>query len=516
MRALALLMPALALAAAALPARAAVPAPTPAARAAWGFDKTDLAPHPGVRFGALANGMRYALMRAEDGGRGLAVRFHIDAGAAIEGPLEVGAMHLIEHLIFHGSARFSEGSVPLLLAHRGMRRWTDFNAVTTFDSTLFCTDLPQSDQRSRQSTIDVAREIADGLRFSARTLAAAKKAVIREIQARDQAADRLATARNRFLVPHAPLARGPVAGTTKSVRRLTAAALARLYARTYRPENATLIMVGDFDPAEAEAQIVRGFGNWRAAQAAPSPDAALKSPSLLPATAIHVDPAIATTLTAAFVSPIGGNDRGRLRDSAFLTGLGNALLDRRLARLAGTTTFRRAGAASYAYFGAAQIDALEVEANGRDWRRASSAAGTALREAVAEGFAPAELAAIVAESRAALARPTRPKSASQLADALADAVDRDLFYTGPADGGAGAAYLGQVRLDDVNAAFRAAWNRPGLRLFLAHNRAIPGGEAALASHWARSSGPASPRREADTAREPARPAAPAARRRHNR
>ena len=74
-----------------------------AARSAWGFDRSDLAPHPDVRFGVLANGMRYALMHNAHPAAALSVRLRIDVGATAEGEREQGYVHLLEHLIFHGS-----------------------------------------------------------------------------------------------------------------------------------------------------------------------------------------------------------------------------------------------------------------------------------------------------------------------------------------------------------------------------------------------------------------------------
>ena len=49
-----------------------------------------------------------------------------------------------------------------------------------------------------------------------------------------------------------------------------------------------------------------------------------------------------------------------------------------------------------------------------------------------------------------------------------------------------AAYLRRIRLDEVNAAFRAAWAAPGRLVHVAHDRAIEGGEARLADAWAAS------------------------------
>jgi hypothetical protein len=56
-------------------------------------------------------------------------------------------------------------------------------------------------------------------------------------------------------------------------------------------------------------------------------------------------------------------------------------------------------------------------------------------------------------------------------------------YGRPADS---IAYLARIRLEAVNAAFRAAWSAPGRLVHVAHDRAIEGGEARLAEIWAAS------------------------------
>src|SRR3546814_2971186 len=61
-------------------------------------------------------------------------------------------------------------------------------------------------------------------------------------------------------------------GTEEVIRTAPAARIRDLYDRYYRPERATLVMVGDFDPAAVEAKIRARFSGWQgrgAAGAAP-------------------------------------------------------------------------------------------------------------------------------------------------------------------------------------------------------------------------------------------------------
>lgn len=462
-------------------------ATSPSARAAWGFDRSDLVPHLDVRFGVLANGMRYALMRGAAPAGALSVRLRIGAGAAAEGAREAGSMHLLEHLIFQGSGNLPPGALLLMLPREGLKRAADFDAFTTYDETVYRLELAKADARARATALTVLREIASGLDFAKGTVARAKTSVVQEIAARDAVVDRIATAQDAFFAPGTAIARGPVAGTPASVRRASPAELKRLYARTYVPRRTTLVMVGDFDPAAAEAEIVARFADWRA-QAADTSDP--------PASAIRggrgvegrlfVDPAAPTSVAVAAVEPLGdATDAGARRDGLWLEHMGAEMLNRRLARIGARedAPFAKAAAAVYDHHSTARLALVEAAATDRDWRRALTGAAMALRSALASGFSQAELDAQIAVSRRALGGAASPRSNAALADALIDAAARGIVFTAPAGPEADAAYLARVRLADVDRAFRAAWASSSRLIFVTHDRPVPDAGAAIVAAW---------------------------------
>jgi zinc protease len=63
----------------------------------------------------------------------------------------------------------------------------------------------------------------------------------------------------------------PGSGTPASLKAITRADVTAAYARTWRPDQATLILVGDVTPAQAEALAKAQFGGWRAPAGAPTP-----------------------------------------------------------------------------------------------------------------------------------------------------------------------------------------------------------------------------------------------------
>lgn len=455
--------------------------PSPAARVAWGFDRSDLTPHPGVRFGVLPNGLRYALMRHEGSSGGLSVRLRFDAGALVEEAGQSGFMHVLEHLIFHGSANLPQGALLFMLPAAGMARTADFGGFTSHDETVYRLDLTRADARARATALTVMSEIARDLRFDRRTVEAAKAEVRAEIAMRDRVADRIAAARDAFFFP-GTAARGAVVGTDASVRRATGAALRRLYAGHYVPARATLVMVGDFDPLLVEAEIATRLSNWTgdgvgAAAALPARTAVDESASNVRAQ-LFVERGAPSAVAIATVTPSGGADAVAGRDTAFLQHLGAEMLARRLTRI--TTG---ASSALWDHVSAGRVASIDIPARDGDWRGALARGKAVLASVLASGFTQSELDAQIAVSRQALAPRAAPATSKAIADAIVDAVSRDLLYTEPGDGSATDAYLARVRLVDVNAAFRAAWAGPGQAIFVTHDRSIANAQAAILSAW---------------------------------
>ena len=317
--------------------------------------------------------MRYAVMRNPAPKGGLSVRLRLDGGSSVEGDRELGFMHLLEHMIFHGSANLPEGSLPLMLGHQGLKRWSDFNAFTSFDETVYRLDLAKADARARETALVLIREIAGNLRFGGPAVQSARQRVREEIRARDAVQDRLAAAQNAFFAPGTPIARGNVAGTERSVARANGEALRRLYERYYTPRRATLVMVGDFDPVAVEAEIGARFSDWRAKTG--------EEPKRQPPVVRHsagtqarllIDPKAPTTVTVATARPLGGADASSGRDSYFLQHLGSEMLTRRLARIAARpgAPFSGGDSAIYDHFATVRLARIEVSAKDGDWRGA--------------------------------------------------------------------------------------------------------------------------------------------------
>lgn len=68
--------------------------------------------------------------------------------------------------------------------------------------------------------------------------------------------------------------------TIEATRGLDRARVAAFHATAYQPRNATLILVGDVDPATDHAAVERAFGGWRAAEGSQMAPPVLQAPQI--------------------------------------------------------------------------------------------------------------------------------------------------------------------------------------------------------------------------------------------
>lgn len=456
--------------------------PSPQARAAWGFDRSDLTPDPAVRFGVLANGMRYAILRNRVPAGAVAVRLLVAAGASAGGP---GEAHYIEHVAFMGSRRVPEGARARLIRRERLTAGRDFNAHTGDTDTVYRVDLPSPDRAQVDRTILLMREIAGELSLSPGAVEQARTELIAEARERSGPDDSRERDQIAFFAPGTAIARASLTGSEADVAAIRADGLRRLYERLYSPERATLIVVGDTDPAWIERRLAAHFGDWRARNPLPYPPPERIDPARPTAFRLFHAPSAPTWVTIAAVTPLDAKrDSAAPRDQGFLEALGADMLAARILGYRGADRpFMDAEAQVQDYYRTARIARLSVHSIDRDWRMALEVAEQELRRVLLHGFSQAEFDIALSREAERLNGFTAAQTSAELANRITAMTGAGIIVTAPGRPADSAAYLARIRLDEVEAAFRAAWAAPGRLVHVAHHRAIDGGEAGLAEAW---------------------------------
>ncbi|HWE98679.1 MAG TPA: insulinase family protein [Caulobacteraceae bacterium] len=408
--------------------------PTPA----WAQSQSDLKPDPGVRFGVLANGMRYAILRNETPKGETSLRLRIGSGSLEESDAEQGIAHVLEHMAFRGSKNVPSGDMIKILERHGLDFGPDTNAETEWTQTVYMLDLPHSDPATLDTGLMLMREDAGNLLIEPKALDAERGVVLSEERLRDTPNYRAEKSQLELFLDGQLAARRFPIGTTEVIRNAPASLVRRFYEANYRPDRATLVVVGDVDPAAVEAQIRTLFGDWRpVGPETATPELGTVKPRGLTVRQVSL-PGSSTRSVIAYAKPHDGapdTEAKEIRETR--ENIAIAILNRRLARLAQSDNppFLSASVSYQNYFDSAKLAALETTSEPSGWAKALSASERTLRETLQFGVSRAEMDREIAEMHSAFltavaGAATRPTT--NLANEIVRTVDENEVFTPPA------------------------------------------------------------------------------------
>jgi zinc protease len=211
---------------------------------------------PDVRILTLANGLTVYLRANDRPGGSAEMRLAINAGSGQEDPDQSATAHFLEHMLFNGTKEFPANQLIDTLRGFGMAFGADVNAYTSYDETVYDLTVPTSDDGNLSAGLDVLREWLSAATLEPDQVDKEKGVVLDEWRQRDQSLDgRIAKASEAmFLTGSGYEGRQPI-GTDAAINAMTSELLRRFYDTWYRPDNAAIMVVGDIDVDDVEAQI---------------------------------------------------------------------------------------------------------------------------------------------------------------------------------------------------------------------------------------------------------------------
>jgi zinc protease len=457
----------------------------------WPQAHSDLAPDPAVRFGVLANGMRYAIMRNATPAGQTSLRLRVGSGSLEESDAEQGLAHVLEHMAFRGSTNVPNGDMIKILQRKGLAFGPDTNAETEWTQTVYMLDLPHTDADTLDTGLMLMRETAGNLLIDSKALATERGVVLSEERLRDTPDYRAEKAQLELFL-HGQLAarRFPI-GQVDVVKNAPASLVRQFYEANYRPDRTTLIAVGDFDPDVVEAKIKALFADWKpVGPPTTAPDLGAVAQRGTTVKVIQ-QPGAATREMVAWARPYDASpDTAEKERRETVENLGIAVLNRRLAQLAQGEhpPFLNAGAGFQNLFQSAKVAVVEGTSPPDGWKDALTTLEREVRRLTAYGVSQAELDREIAEMRATLQNAlagaaTRPTSA--LANSLVDTVNDNEVFTPPAgDLAVFDAAVKGLRPETVDAAVRAVFAGSGPLVELATPQTLAGGEAEVGTAFA--------------------------------
>jgi zinc protease len=199
----------------------------------------------------------------------VAVNIWYHVGAANEEPGLTGFAHLFEHMMFAASKHVPRGMADTLLEGAGV---TDSNGSTDFDRTNYFDTVP-----SNQLELDLwihADRMGYLLDVLDQTALTNQQDVVRN--------ERRQSVENRpygiveeelyhQLFPKTHPYYASVIGSHADIQAAKLGDIKRFFMRYYRPNNASLVIVGDIDKAKTKTLVTKYFGSFKRGENVPKP-----------------------------------------------------------------------------------------------------------------------------------------------------------------------------------------------------------------------------------------------------
>ncbi len=450
----------------------------------WEQSGSDVKADPAVRFGVLANGMRYAVMRNATPAGQVSVRLRIGSGSLEETDAEQGLAHVLEHMAFKGSTHVPEGDMLKILERAGLAFGADTNASTGWTQTVFQLDLP------RPELIDTGlmlmRETGSELSIDPKALASERGVVLSEERLRDTPGYRALKAQIELLAHGQRITRRFPIGQVEVIKDAPASLVRKFYEANYRPDRATLVVVGDIDPAAVEAKIKAKFSDWRTVgPETAAPDLGRVEKRGLTVSLVQL-PGGQAQILVGWARPYDPSpDSLAKRRREYVENLALEVLNRRFARLAlaPKPPFIAAEAGFEDLLHSEKVAIVQASTAPDGWRPALATVDEEVRRLVKFGVSKAEIDREITRTRATLANAlageaTRPTN--DLANSLVESADSDLVFTSPGEDLAiFDAAMKTITPAEVDRAARAVFAGSGPLVEVENPVPTAGGEAAV-------------------------------------
>jgi zinc protease len=200
----------------------------------------------------LDNGLRVLLFPDHSKPR-LTVNLTVFVGSRHEGYGEAGMAHLLEHMVFKGTP--SHPNISQALQGRGAQ----FNGTTSPDRTNYFETLPASDDNLEFAiALEADRLVNSSIK---REALASEMTVVRNEFERGENAPSSVLGKRIMAAAYAWHNYGKATiGNRSDIERVPIEHLQAFYRKYYQPDNAMVVVAGQFDEAKALAFIHRHFG----------------------------------------------------------------------------------------------------------------------------------------------------------------------------------------------------------------------------------------------------------------
>jgi zinc protease len=181
------------------------------------------------------------------------VNLTVLVGSRHEGYGEAGMAHLLEHMVFKGTPTFAK--IPKLLQDHG----ADFNGSTWLDRTNYYETMPATDANLEFGIQLEADRMVNSF-IKGEDLASEMTVVRNEFERGENSPPRILDQRMMAVAYEWHNYGKSTIGNRADIERVPVESLRKFYKKFYQPDNAILIVAGQFDPGKALDYAQKYFG----------------------------------------------------------------------------------------------------------------------------------------------------------------------------------------------------------------------------------------------------------------
>jgi zinc protease len=434
----------------------------------WPHEQSDLKPDPALTFGTLENGLRYVIMPNHEPKNRVGLYLNIQSGSLNETEKQRGVAHYLEHMLFNGTTHYPTGKLVEYFQSIGMAFGPDTNAHTSYDETVYKLLLPNGEKKTVSEGLQVLADYAVGALLEPKEVERERGIILAEKRERDSASRRVYKADMEQTFAGTLVAQRDVIGTDEVLKNADAALLRQYYEQWYRPDNMIVVAVGDAEVKLIEELIKQHFGPLKSRKdKAICPDLGKVAESGTEAFYQH-EPDLGHTEVSLYSVWNIAPDASMTQRTEALNQLkeytASTMMTYRLQHLTNLENSPMTRASFYSYKMNKQLGLTNFKAKttAEKWQDTLNLLDITLRQALADGFAEAELKRAKDDIMASLKKQVQ-SAASRKSDDLASNIigdlndnevvlspEQEMELYGPA--------LENLTLAEVNQTFRSLWH----------------------------------------------------------
>ncbi|KAL0338988.1 UNVERIFIED_CONTAM: Zinc protease PQQL-like [Sesamum angustifolium] len=211
----------------------------------------------GVVYGRLTNGLTYYVRSNSKPKMRAALALAVKVGSVLEEEEERGVAHIVEHLAFSATKKYTNHDIVKFLESIGAEFGACQNAVTSADETVYELFVPVDKPELLSQAISVLAEFSSEVRVSADDLEKERGAVLEEYRGSRNANGRMQDAHWVLMMEGSKYAERLPIGLEKVIRTVSPNTVKQFYKKWYHLQHMALIAVGDFPDTQSVVELIK-------------------------------------------------------------------------------------------------------------------------------------------------------------------------------------------------------------------------------------------------------------------